>query len=177
MATATKTEDLEALFEQKRREMEELQEKLNTQRREQATKTFEEVMETLEANVEYFSLAQKNSIVNLVKPDAPRAKGSGGSKGTVKAKYQAGQEGPTWTGRGKHIPNSFIAWKESAEGRKWFKDNPIPEGVQERHWWPAFPFDGKPAEVAFANIDTSKANKNAGKVATNKSESKDTANA
>lgn len=94
----------------------------------EASKVYEKVVELIGQSGEYFTLAQRNHIVRLVKPDGsikPAAKG-----GVVPPKYQL-DTGETWAGRGK-TSAALTKWAASAEGKKWRKENP---GKQ----YPAYP--------------------------------------
>lgn len=85
----------------------------------EASKVYEKVVELIGQSGEYFTLAQRNQIVRLVKPEGV---GKGTAKGDKEPMYQL-DTGETWQGRGKTTA-ALKVWEESAAGKKWRKENP-----------------------------------------------------
>lgn len=93
---------------------------------------------TLTSYSQYVSAEHKKEIADLLGlgVGAKRAKGAStkGSGVKLPPKFQI-PNGDKWVGRGA-LSKSFKEWAESAEGKKWRKDNPGQD-------WPAYPYNAK----------------------------------
>ena len=86
----------------------------------EASKIYGDVVTLIEQSGKHFTLAQRNQIVRLVKPDGsakPAAK-----SGKADPMYQL-DTGETWMGSGK-TTRALKEWAETPEGKKWRKENP-----------------------------------------------------
>lgn len=131
----TKTRE-EWLAEQKRHQEAERQAAAELRKLDEADagSAHEKIISLLKQSGEFFSTAQRNEIVRLVKPNAIDK--PGGKETAKEPKYQL-DSGKTWMGSGRRPPE-FVQWAESSAGKKWRKENP---GKGE---YPAFPNPNAP---------------------------------
>lgn len=107
-------------FRQKKKEAEERVLKLQ---RERAKPAHDEIVRLAREFQPYLTLAQRNQIIRILKPETTGDKRSDGQKSEGKKlppKYEV--YGKTWTGRGRRPPE-FKEWEEK-EGKQWRAKNP-----------------------------------------------------
>jgi len=114
--------------------------KANHKLRQESEAAIKPAFETLTKYAEFITDEQKKQVASIFglswKATAKRAKGASSKSSGEKLppKFQI-PSGATNVGRGA-ISKEFKAWAESAEGKKWRKDNPGQD-------WPAYPYKAK----------------------------------
>lgn len=109
----------ELLAEQRKHEaaLKEASDALNALDEQEASKTYEKIVELIGQSGKHFTLIQRNHIARLVKPNSTEKPGSKEATHVKEWKYQL-DSGKKWMGSGRRPPE-FVEWAEKNPNKQY----------------------------------------------------------